>query len=315
MDQQDTSISTATPETGLDCSSAQFSSSASGGRPSTGSPASSTGAASTISPVCAAADFAAFLAAGSGISDDKGASVDDEGAEAAPPPYTAADFAAFLAEEGAAGDGAAAPAAAAAAGGAGGAVTAAQLAAFFRASGMPPLPRRPGGFATRKDVYAAVLALGRGKRPVAWDHAGGGRRALCWVWPGAKAGSHQGGRYGVAFVAAEGRWLRVPRLAWEHFAGAAMPAGHFACHHCDNPSCCNPGHIFSGTQKQNMEDAAAKGRTACGERNRNAKLTARTVHCFGTRTPRGCGGGSCRQSSACRRSRCPRWWAGDCGSA
>ena len=84
----------------------------------------------------------------------------------------------------------------------------------------------------------------------------------------------------MAFVAAEGRWLRVPRLAWEHFAGAAMPAGHFACHHCDNPSCCNPGHIFSGTQKQNMEDAAAKGRTACGERNRNAKLTARTVHCL-----------------------------------
>jgi hypothetical protein len=48
------------------------------------------------------------------------------------------------------------------------------------------------------------------------------------------------------------------------------------CHSCDNPSCCNPKHLFAGTQRQNLEDALVKGRpiiAAPGERNRNAKLS------------------------------------------
>ena len=56
------------------------------------------------------------------------------------------------------------------------------------------------------------------------------------------------------------------RLAWALVNGP-IPDGLFVCHHCDNPPCCNPAHLFLGTQRVNLADMKAKGRSATGDRN------------------------------------------------
>lgn len=62
------------------------------------------------------------------------------------------------------------------------------------------------------------------------------------------------------------------RVAWRLFRGP-IPEGLLVLHHCDNPKCCNPIHLFLGTQADNMADKCAKGRQAKGSKHGRAKLT------------------------------------------
>ncbi|MDE2468782.1 MAG: HNH endonuclease, partial [Bradyrhizobium sp.] len=56
-----------------------------------------------------------------------------------------------------------------------------------------------------------------------------------------------------------GKRALVHRVAWE-LAHGAIPVGKVICHRCDNPVCVNVGHLFIGTQQDNVRDAWAKGR-------------------------------------------------------
>lgn len=75
----------------------------------------------------------------------------------------------------------------------------------------------------------------------------------CWPWTAAKT-EHGYGRFGLK----KKSWV-APRLAWI-ISNGRVPKDKFVLHSCDNPPCCNPAHLFIGTQKDNMRDAIKKGR-------------------------------------------------------
>jgi hypothetical protein len=66
------------------------------------------------------------------------------------------------------------------------------------------------------------------------------------------------------------------RAIWEMERGP-IPKGMCVCHHCDNPLCVRMSHLFLGTQKDNIKDRNAKGRTARGEKNGSALLVEEQV--------------------------------------
>ena len=96
----------------------------------------------------------------------------------------------------------------------------------------------------------------------------------CWEWQGRKDGRGNC-KYGVIDIDSA-RHL-VHRVVYAEINGP-IPNGMGVLHRCDNPPCCNPDHLFLGTQLVNIRDAKAKGRVSHGSSRHNAKLTERDVH-------------------------------------
>ena len=80
----------------------------------------------------------------------------------------------------------------------------------------------------------------------------------CWEWRGSRD-QRSGKGYGVAYDPVTHRMAPAHRVAWQLMNGP-IPDGMGVLHHCDNPPCVNPGHLFIGTAADNTRDMMAKGR-------------------------------------------------------
>ena len=125
-----------------------------------------------------------------------------------------------------------------------------------------------------------ALAEYRARADKFWSFVERGAPDECWLWTASRTEAGYGRFYlGKAVVA------RAHRVAFA-LANGRLAAPHLkVCHRCDNPPCCNPAHLWEGTDADNNRDRAEKGRTvrpkrdesavryARGERHGSAKLT------------------------------------------
>lgn len=94
----------------------------------------------------------------------------------------------------------------------------------------------------------------------------------CWLWQLSKDKPGYG-RMKIQLGSREQfRFTSAHRRAWELWKGE-IPDGLNVLHDCDTPSCCNPEHLFLGTQQDNMKDMHAKGRGPKGYK-RNSETCA-----------------------------------------
>jgi hypothetical protein len=100
----------------------------------------------------------------------------------------------------------------------------------------------------------------------------------CWVWR-----FDTGGR-GYGRIRIGGSLYPAHRVSYRLFNRRFDQTLH-VLHSCDNPACVNPAHLSLGTDADNMQDCAAKGRLPTqvnpaivqGENNGQHKLTADDV--------------------------------------
>lgn len=118
-----------------------------------------------------------------------------------------------------------------------------------------------------------------------WSRVERGPR--CWLWRGSVTGSLGYGQFGLMTAGAHPVQKNVyaHRLAWALSHGP-IPGGQHVLHSCDVPRCVNPEHLFLGTQKSNMEDAARKGRLHAARPGKQ-KLTSTQVADIRTAAARG----------------------------
>lgn len=108
----------------------------------------------------------------------------------------------------------------------------------------------------RKNLFCSLACAGAHRRELNaksfWtrlEKTEGG----CMVWTKSKNAD------GYGLLSWKSRADKAHRVAYE-LANGPIPEGMKVLHRCDNPPCCNPAHLFVGTQADNVKDCLSKGR-------------------------------------------------------
>lgn len=85
-----------------------------------------------------------------------------------------------------------------------------------------------------------------------WEKIACGGPDECWPWTGSTVSK------GYGSIGHEGKTLSAHRVVWQITNGD--PGNLHVLHWCDNPPCCNPAHLFLGTNADNQHDRLRKER-------------------------------------------------------
>jgi len=82
----------------------------------------------------------------------------------------------------------------------------------------------------------------------------------CWPWKAGHSSTFASHKFGYGmFNITKRQPISSHRMAWM-LTNGEIPPGLCVCHHCDNPPCCNPSHLFLGAISDNNKDMVKKGR-------------------------------------------------------
>ena len=118
--------------------------------------------------------------------------------------------------------------------------------------------------------------MARKRKEITWEI----NENECWICT-----SHCFNDSGYPVHRINNKLKRISHTIYEKYK-KEIPKGLIICHHCDNPNCINPNHLFIGTHADNIIDKIKKNRQAKGkkmslvtrgENNGSHKLTEKEV--------------------------------------
>jgi len=101
-------------------------------------------------------------------------------------------------------------------------------------------------------------------------------KSRCWLWVG---GCYQITGYGqFGYGPKKNRQsIMAHRFSMVWILKRNLKRTEHVLHHCDNPPCVRPNHLFIGTEQDNKNDMVAKGRSAKGQEVPQSKLKEKDI--------------------------------------